>query len=221
MSLKKRDFKNLHSGETCVVIGNGPSLNKVPKEFLDKHITFGSNKIFRLPYKPDYYTFADKTAMESCLPAIEAGWRPKRQMFLRAEACVKDNHPIYPVVLNGFSHNILNLVVMGGTATYVLLQIANYMGFKKIYLVGVDHHYRKMGVGKPGFFEASGKDPDHFVCGDGKPYYTPGDICMKPEDTTIVYRWAKEFFDKSGVEVINLTEGTKLDVFKKGNIKEY
>jgi hypothetical protein len=142
-------------------------------------------------------------------------------MFLRAEACVEDNYPIYPVVLSAFSTDISNCVATGGTATYILLQIANYMGFKKILLVGVDHHYPKTDIGGHGFFVAEGDDPDHFVCEDGKPYHTPGETCMRPEDTTGCYKWAKEFLPDLGVEVINLTEGSKLDVFEKGNIKEY
>ena len=210
--------KNIHEGETCIVIGNGPSLNDVPKEFLDSYITFGSNKIFRFPYRPDYYTCVDRTAIKNCLPTIKAGWRPKKQMFLRAEVCIEDNYPVYPVVIEAFSIDIDNCVAMGGTATYVLLQIANYMGFKKIFLVGVDHNYPKADIGEAGFFVAEGDDPDHFVCEDGEPYYTPGETYMRPEDTTKVYGWAKEFLDDLGVKVINLTEGSKLDVFEKGEI---
>jgi hypothetical protein len=101
-----------------------------------------------------------------------------------------------------------------------LLQIATYLGFKKIYLVGVDHHYPKSMTGETGIFTAEGEeDPDHFVCEGGQPYHTPGEICVRPQDTTIVYGWAKEFLDELGVEVINLTEGTKLDIFEKGNLE--
>ena len=213
-------MKDIHEGETCIIMGNGPSLNDVPKEFLDSYITLGSNKIFRLPYRPDYYVIADKTALESCLPVIKNGWRPKKQMFLRAEACVEGNYPIYPVVVSGaFSVDIDNCVMMGGTATYVLFQIASYLGFKKIYLVGVDHYYPKSMTGETGVFTAEGDDPDHFVCEGGQPYHTPGETCVRPQDTTIVYGWAKKIFDELGIKVINLTEGSKLDIFEKGNLK--
>ena len=120
----KHKFHNIHDGETCVIIGNGPSLNKVPHSFLDKYITFGSNQIYRLPYKPDYHCIIDESMLYNCLPDIKAGWRPKRQMFLRAEACVEDNYWIYPVVLGGYSKDITNSVVMGGTVTYAMMQIA-------------------------------------------------------------------------------------------------
>jgi hypothetical protein len=214
----KYKFCNIHRGETCVIIGNGPSLNKVPKEFLDKYITFGSNQIYRLPYTPDYYCIIDESMMYRCLPTLKEGWRPKKEMFIRAECGLEDNNWIYPVVLSGYSKDINGFVVMGGTVTYAIMQLATFMGFTKILLVGVDHYYPKSMTGEPGPFTAVGKDPDHFVCEGGQPYFEPGKEYSKPQDTTNSYRAAKEFFNQFGIECINLTEGTKLDVFEKGVI---
>lgn len=205
-----------HKGETCIIIGNGPSLNGVPKELLDKYITFGSNKIYTLPYTPDYYCIIDKDMLANCLPTIKAGWRPKRQMFLRAECGIEDNYPIYPIVINGFGLDINNFVVMGGTVTFAMLQIAFWMGFETVLLVGVDHYYPKSFTGHPELFVANGKDPDHFVCEDGQPYFTTGEKYNRPEDTTAAYMVADEVFRKTGKKIINLTPGTKLDVFEKG-----
>jgi hypothetical protein len=217
----KPKLNMIHKGETCVVIGNGPSLNKVPNKWLDKYITLGSNQIYRKPYRPDYYCIIDEAMMKVCLPTIKAGWRPKKQMFLRAEVCIEDNYPIYPVTISAFSTNIDNCVCMGGTVTYALLQIASYLGFKKIYLVGIDHHYPKSFRNKHEAFKAVGADPDHFICEDGEPYFTPGETFYRPEDTTLAYEHSKIFLDELGVEIINLTEGTKLDTFEKGSIEDY
>ena len=215
----KLQFLDIHRGETCVIIGNGPSLDKVPNKWLDKYITFGSNQIYRKPYTPDYYCIIDEAMMYRCLPQLRSGWRPKRQMFIRAEACIEDNYWIYPVVLNGYSRDINGFVVMGGTVTYAMMQLATFMGFGKILLVGVDHHYPKSMTGEAGAFVAKGDDPDHFTCDDGEPYFQPGEVYARPEDTTRSYMAAKQFFDEFGVKCINLTEGTKLDVFEKGEIK--
>jgi len=38
-------FKNRHSGQRCVVVCNGPSLNRMDLEFLRHEIVFGLNKI--------------------------------------------------------------------------------------------------------------------------------------------------------------------------------
>ncbi len=209
-----RKFHNIHEGETCIVIGNGPSLNDAPKELLDKYVTFGSNKIFMLPFAPDYYSIIDGDMLKDCMYSLLTGWRPKKEMFLRAEAVIADNNYIYPVVLNGFGMDISNFIVMGGTVTYALLQIDYYMGFETILLVGVDYYYTKSNNnGEFGQFVAAGDDPDHFVGEGGKPYFSEGKTYNRPEDTTGAYKIAKELFEKSGRKIINLTPNSKLKVF--------
>ena len=215
-------LKDTHLGETCIVIGNGPSLNGVPRELLDSYVTFGSNKIYELPYTPDYYCIIDKDMLGNCLPHIKSGWRPKKQMFLRAEACVEDNYPIYPVVLAGFSLNIDNCVNMGGTVTYALLQIAFWMGFREVLLVGVDHYYGKSNRdGVAGRFKAVGKDPDHFQTKSGVPYFKPGEVYNRPEDTTRSYEWALQYYLEKNATIVNLTPNSKLNVFERGHYEEY
>ena len=208
-------FHNTHEGETCILIGNGPSLNGVPRELLDSYVTFGSNKIYELPYTPTYYSICDTDMMSNCLPLPE--WFQPKELFLRAEARAIRNNPLYPVVLAGFSLDINNLVVLGGTVTYVLLQLAYYMGFREVLLVGVDHYYGKSSRGVPGSqFEADGKDPDHFQTQSGEPYFKPGEVYNRPEDTTRSYEWALEFYLKKNRTIINLTPNSALDVFEKG-----
>ncbi|MCK5603709.1 hypothetical protein KAR91_17615, partial [Candidatus Pacearchaeota archaeon] len=189
-------------------------------------------QIYWLPYIPDYYCIIDEAMLHHCLPTLTdhweygdpsgpmwvEGWRPKRKMFLRAEAGLEDNYWIYPVVLNGYSRDINGFVVMGGTVTYAMMQLATFMGFSKILLVGVDHYYPKSMTGEAEGFTAEGKDPDHFVCEGGQPYFEPGKSYARPEDTTKSYMAAKMFFDQFNIKCINLTEGTKLDVFEKGVI---
>lgn len=215
-------LKNAHSGETCVIIGNGPSLRRDDLDKLAQYPSFGSNQIYRLPFTPTYYSIVDKAMMANCLP-LPTTFRPK-EMFLRAEACVKGNNPIYPIVAAGFGLDVENFVVMGGTVTYVLLQLAYYMGFKTCLLIGVDHHYPKSGrYEQPTIFTADGDDPDHFVCEDGEPYFKAGRAYSAPElsGTTQAYAWAHELFEKSGREIINISRQSKLGVFPKDQLENW
>ena len=214
-------FKNSRAGQTVVLIGNGPSLKQ---EHLDalawKYETFGSNKIYRLPFTPTYYAIIDEDMMDACLP-LPQSFTPK-EMFIRAEAGV--GTPIYPIVAAGFSLDPANFVVMGGTVTYAMLQILYYMGVTTVLLIGVDHHYPKAGgLIQGGQFVALGPDPDHFVCADGLPYFDEGKVFNAPEldGTTQAYMIAKELFDKSGRQIINLTPDTKLDVFNKDKLENW
>lgn len=145
-------------------------------------------------------------------------------MFLRAEVCVPGNNPIYPIVSNGFSLDMDNFVVMGGTVTYALLQIVFYMGFDTVLLVGVDHSYPKASKGKAGTqFMAEGEDPDHFETVSGIPYFTPGRKYNRPEldGTKEAYKIAKEVFKKTNKQIFNLTPRSKLDVFEKSAYKKW
>ncbi len=60
---KLRRFRNLHAGERCFVIGNGPSLAIADLERLTGEVTFASNKIYLLfeqtPWRPSYYVAED------------------------------------------------------------------------------------------------------------------------------------------------------------------
>ena len=52
-------FKDKHKGQRCVIIGNGPSLNKMDLSFLKQEICFGMNKIYlgfeKWNFIPKYY----------------------------------------------------------------------------------------------------------------------------------------------------------------------
>ena len=61
-----RKFKNIHSGERCFIIGNGPSLNA---DDLDKlaeqgYVTFAFNRIYHIfdqtDWRPTYYMSQDE-----------------------------------------------------------------------------------------------------------------------------------------------------------------
>lgn len=49
-------------------------------------------------------------------------------------------YPYYP----GFSDDIAQEISEGFTVTYAEIQMAAYMGFKEIYLLGVDFNYSKI-----------------------------------------------------------------------------
>jgi hypothetical protein len=100
----------------------------------------------------------------------------------------------------------------GATVTYVALQLAYYMGFNPVILIGVDHSFSTKG--KPNTTIVSqGDDPDHF---DTK-YFGKGFRWQLPDlDTSeIAYKMARESFVSDGRQVLDATKGGKLTVFPK------
>jgi hypothetical protein len=211
-------FANIHKGETCVIIGNGPSLNSTPlKELAKKYVTFGSNKIYKLPFTPHYYCVIDEEMLKTI--RLPYDFQPV-QKFIRAEY-LGDNNPIYPIVVGGFSLDISNFVVMGGTVTFAMLQLAFYMGFETMLLVGVDHNYPATSKLTGHKFIAGSTDIDHFLPADGKPYFDTGKEFNAPEDTTPAYAIARDLFDKTGRRCYNLTKGSKLTVFDMDDVENW
>ena len=78
-------FKDKHRGQTCVIIGNGPSLNKIDFKTLEKFITFGVNGIFykfdELGFVPDYYVVEDTAVMQDNVVRIQDFYGKKASFF--------------------------------------------------------------------------------------------------------------------------------------------
>jgi hypothetical protein len=117
-----------------------------------------------------------------------------------------------------FSLTPLESIYEGFTVTYVCLQLAFWMGFDTVLLVGVDHSYKFNG--HPNAVNiAEGADENHFHKG----YFSNGTKWHNPDlaRSEQAYKMAELTFRQHGRKVINLTEGSKLDVFEKGNLNEW
>lgn len=213
-------FADKHAGETCIVIGNGPSLKTVPLQFIRKYKTFGTNRIYLPPMdkiKVDYYVAVNPLVIEQSVDEINA-YPAKAKFIAEREAYkIKDCFPLVSQGLRTFSYNPAAYVFEGHTVTYVCLQLAFYMGFETVLLVGVDHSYKTDAAANVETVW-QGDDPNHFSS-----EYFKGVRWNNPDlaNSAIAYQLARKAFDNAGRRIVNLTEGTKLDVFEKGTIAEW
>ena len=204
----------------ALVIGNGPSLNDIPIEFLNKYPSFGTNRIYLLDdFTPDYYAAVNPLVIEQFSDDIN---EMECEKFITArfvqDGTVTDAHPLYSSVTPSFSRDPEEWVYEGYTVTYVCLQLAFYMGFDTVLLVGVDHEFEFKGMPN-GIAQAVGDDVNHFhpdYFGDGVLWHNP-DLVQSER----AYSMAKTVYDFEGRRIVNLTPGTKLDVFEKGSIAEW
>ena len=221
-----QDFRDFHKGETCVVIGNGPSLSETPLGHLrKKYSTFGANKIWGTHFIPKFWTCVDSVMLTDCVPWVIEHSDFDSEKFVPRDIPLPGSHQLNISIESGFSKDAAEKVILGGTVTFVNLQLAWYMGFTTVLLVGVDHKYPKASAGgKAGRkFIAEGNDPDHFQMADGSPYFTPGRIYNRPEliANERYYAAARMVFEQAGRKIINLTPGTALNVFDKQDWSEW
>ena len=131
---------------------------------------------------------------------------------------IKDAHPLVSSAIPGFSREPEKWIYEGHTVTYVCLQLAYYMGFTTVLLVGVDHKFEF--EGKPNDeVTSNGDDVNHFhpdYFGENVRWNNP-DLYRSMQS----YRMANLVYEHDGRKIVNLTPGSDLDVFEKGRIKEW
>jgi hypothetical protein len=214
-------FRDIHKGETAVIVGNGPSLDTTPlMELAGKYLTFAANKIYdsltHPAFIPMYWTCIDDLMLTDCVPWLIAHPEFLSERFTPRHIPLPYSHGLNTVVDVGFSMDAAEKVFLGGTVTYVNLQLAKYMGFETVLLVGVDHKYPKAAAeGRPGSkMIADGDDPDHFKS-KVDAYFSPGKLYNRPELGAVekyFFPLAKKAF---GGRVFNLTPGSAEQVFEK------
>lgn len=211
-------LKDRHRGERCFIIGNGPSLKNTDLSLLKDEVTFGMNRIYllfdRLGFATTYYVAVNKLVIEQSARDIVSLPCPK---FISRSARNLIEFTDDTMFLNSRSHpmfypDITKGICEGATVTYVAMQIAYYLGFQEVILIGVDHSFATQG--KPHTVVVSqGDDPDHF----DSQYFGKGFRWQLPdlERSELAYRIAKYQFESDGREIIDATVGGKLQVFRK------
>lgn len=198
----------------CLVIGNGKSLNDISRELLDKYPTFGSNRIYLLNgFIPTYYAACNPLVIKQYAKEIN---RMKCEKFIKDKlsSLIPGSTPLYDIGAELFSFRPDAYIYEGYTVTYVLLQLAYWKNFQEVGLVGVDHDYQFKGAPNQ-LLKAEGEDPNHF----SPDYFANGAEWHAPDlaKSERAYRMAETVYNDNNRKIINLTPGTKLDVFQKGD----
>lgn len=213
-------FKNIHAGRRAFIIGNGPSLTVADLEKLheQKEICFGLNKIHRVfsqtAWRPDYICMTDTRVIRACESELDDITENSTVFMADRFFCSEKVHYVhlkseyYEPNLPGFSEDITEGVFWGYTVTYDLaLQIAAYMGFQEIYLIGIDHN-NVGAVTDPG---------NHFI----ENYFDENDrnvyknVTANFKGMDRAYQKAEIYSRRHGFRIYNATRGGKLEVFER------
>ncbi len=218
--IRMTKYHNIHRGERCFIIGNGPSLKQTDLTKLKGEYTFGLNRIYllfpELGFTTNYFVSINDLVIEQCAEEIAAlpipkflAWHSNRH-FQR----FPDDMIFLYTTYTGprFAKDMAGRVWEGATVTNVALQLAFYMGFEKVILIGVDHNFASKGDANKTVV-SSGDDPNHF---DPR-YFGKGFRWQLPDlDTSeIGYNLARKAYQKAGREVVDATIGGKLTIFPK------
>ncbi len=219
-------MKNKHKGEKCFIIGTGPSLTSSDLNVLNNNNIpcFGTHRIFttfeKTDWRPTYYVAQDYALIEKIkneiknlnvdykfLPAYfsDTFGDSEKYMYFVLREYADSADKIH------FSSEANKYICQGFTVAYASIQLAVWMGFSEIYLLGVDHNYSTY-LSKDGKVISNNKITDYF----GNENYRCDNL-PRLDDSSRGYIKAKEYTDKHGVKIFNATRGGKLEIFPRIN----
>jgi len=221
---------NKYAGRRAFIIGNGPSLNKLDMTKLKDEITFGVNNIFynfeTMGFKPTFYIVEDRLIAQDRANEINEldgvikifGEYTKKYKFQDKDDVIWANvivdyekYPDFP----HFSENAATCLWVGGTVSYLCMQLAYHMGFDEVFLIGFDHNYiiPSDAAVKGCVITSASDDPNHFhpeYFGKGKRWHDP---CL--DRMELAYHRAKQVFEQNGRKIYNATVGGRLEIFPR------
>lgn len=212
-------MKDKHQGQRCFIIGNGPSLRKTDLSRLENEFTFGLNRIYllfdELGFATTYYVSVNKLVIGQCAQEIIEQVPCPKFISWHARDLIKFTADM--IFLHSrndcrFYTDITEGVWEGATVTYVALQIAYYLGFHKVILIGVDHSFATKGTPHTPVV-SQGDDPNHF----DRRYFGKDFRWNLPdlETSELAYHLAKGQFERANREIVDATIGGRLQVFPK------
>ena len=221
-------FHNIHQGKRCFIVGTGPSLKLSDVDMLKDEYTFGVNSCLTMydktEWRADYYGIVDSHAVEIMGDKLKTDEIP---VFFYTDmdaqydgkngiAFPKDDSAnmmtetfwrrLFPKRFpeTDFSGDITKVVYTGKSVVYAMIQIAAYMGFTEIYLLGVDCNYAQ-----PKMYS------DNVTYIDHKTKWTQERLLKNGNQMLPQFEIAKEYANKHGFKIFNATRGGMLETFER------
>lgn len=217
------EFRNRHVGQRCVIIGNGPSLNDTNLHLLRNEVTFGLNRIYlmfdQMGFETTYHAVVNRLVIEQCLDEMKQLAIPSFSTMQNRD--LLEDSPNFALMRTVedhiFSKHIERRIWEGMTVTYVAMQLAYFMGFEKVILVGVDHRFAVSGTPHQ-VVESTGADESHFdprYFGKGFKWQLP-DLPVSEQ----AYTRARHAFESAGRTIVDATVDGALTVFPKTRLED-
>lgn len=226
-------FYNRFRGQRCFIIGNGPSLNRHDLSLLENEYSFGVNSFYyktrETGFRPTFYVVEDSSVMKENVaeirayeapfkffPTIYRNLHPKTPntfFFNMNRGFYEKTSPNYAVPR--FSTDASRVLYCGQSVTYINLQLAFFMGFTEVYLIGMDFDYvipeshKRTGD----VLLSDTDDINHFH----KDYFGAGKTWKDPKLDRVLmnYRMADLAYSAVGRKIYNATIGGKLEIFDR------
>lgn len=210
-------FHDRHKGERCFIVATGPSLTIEDVERLKDEVCFSMNSCIKLfdktSWRPEYYLIFDPAVYAVLCDEIQQA--DLRHIFYNSFSIPRFNRDGIPIKVNSkdltyeksayakkhdrpihFSERARDFIYEGHSTVYAAIELAAYMGFKEIYLIGCDCNYYTQQHAEVASYQ----------------YTVPqntGDLMMRD------YVVARREMESRGIRLYNATRGGKLEVLER------
>ncbi len=227
------ELKGKYKGKRIFIIGNGPSLNQMPLYLLKDEYKMCFNRFFlmveRLNWKPDFFATTDSSIVkdiaeelnEIAIPQVKYAFFPDlHPTNTNYKKYIKERDNVFWLYVDkpGFSDN-LPFCGINQTVVNAGIQVAAYLGFSDIYVIGVDMTFLDMKVKKINSYEwvSDQDDRNHFdprYFSKGRVYHNPN--LTMPES----FDACRDFYADKDVNIYNAGYGGKLESFPRVKFEE-
>lgn len=148
--MQTADFWNQHKGQTCLIVGVGPNLSLTPPEWFD-YPSFGVNTIYHYEgWKPTYYVGVDERLRLEDGAAICEKYAEIPKFFPRPDWDALEGpnicrflHRTGAPLIGGWLPTHQQALEVRGIQYWrimdAVMQIAAWMGFETMLMIGVQH----------------------------------------------------------------------------------
>lgn len=221
-----RATKGIKSGKRCVIMANGPSLAKVDMTKLKEIDTIALNRAYlsfdEWGFVPSCYVCVNDLVLEQFASDISSAgemrflnWR-SRKLMTSSDSTYYLNVP--NPLTDQFSTRLDQCAYAGGSVTFVALEVAYWLGYSEVAIVGLDHRYAEAGIPNSRAVRA-GEDKSHY-----RPdYFPPGTKWELPDLDRFEagYKLARIAYDEAARPVFDCTDNGGSQAFVKSTLDEF
>lgn len=220
------EMHDTHSGETCVIVCNGPSLRHIDMTQLADHFKITMNRAYLSfedwGWASDLHVSINDLVVEQFLEELGQLSMPLFTSYNHRHFFEERRNTLFLRIPNSltdrFETDLTQPIRAGGTVTFTALHIAYYLGFKRVIIIGMDHRFSARGTPNATQDRIESADQDHF-----RPDYFPkGSKWQLPDlyRSELAYDAARRAFEADGREVIDATVNGACEVFPKMSLAE-
>ena len=235
--LALEELRDSHKGETAFIIGNGPSLHAEDLDLLHSYgaYSFGCNRIGLIfeetDWRPDCYAAIDRkllfsdTFVEDMLHKEHCDYYFfGKKLFECMPPELKQKNTLYieqkPTnpykVEKDFSAEPEKYLISGYTVTNLSIQMAVFMGFTTICLLGIDCKYAYVADAKGNIVHDERVKETYFKVKD----VTANQNSAFVDGMMQAYVTAKKYAEAHGLKIYNCSKDSVLELFERRDLRE-